>query len=68
MGSLATGQVSNRSDIDLTVRGCSKSVFFFTFWADFVLELGHPVDMVNLDSQDAFARYLEEKKELLRVS
>jgi len=65
-GSLATGQVSDQSDIDLAVRGCPKGKFFHLL-GRLVFELKHPVDLVNLDSRDAFARYLEEKKELLRV-
>jgi predicted nucleotidyltransferase len=65
-GSLATGQVSAQADIDLAVRGCPKGKFFHLL-GRLALELKRPVDLVDLDSQDPFARYLEEKKELLRV-
>jgi len=32
-----------------------------------LLELDHSVDLVNLDRQDAFARYLEKEGELLQI-
>jgi hypothetical protein len=31
------------------------------------MELEHPVDLVDLDRQHAFARYLEEEGDLLQV-
>jgi len=65
-GSLVAGQVGERSDIDLAIRGCPKGRFFHLV-GRLLLELNHPVDLVSLDSQDAFARYLEEEGGLLQV-
>ena len=65
-GSLATGQSRNNSDLDLAVRGCPTGKFF-NLLGQLLLQLDHPVDLVSLDSQDAFARYLEQEGELLRV-
>jgi len=65
-GSLATGEIKDKSDIDLAVRGCPKGEFFHTL-GRLLLELDYPVDLVNLDSQDAFARYLEREGELLQI-
>jgi predicted nucleotidyltransferase len=65
-GSLAVGEVRDESDIDLAIRGCPKGIFFHLL-GKLLLELDHSVDLVNLDRQDAFARYLEEKGELLQV-
>ena len=65
-GSLATGKARDRSDIDLAIRGCPKGAFFHLL-GRLLLELDYPVDLVNLDRQDAFARYLEKEGELLRV-
>jgi len=65
-GSLATGKARDRSDIDLAIRGCPKGAFFYLL-GRLLLELDYPVDLVNLDRQDAFARYLEKEGELLRV-
>ena len=65
-GSLATGKLRDGSDIDLAVRGCPKGRFFHLL-GKLLLEMDHPVDLVSLDSQDAFARYLEEKGDLLQI-
>ena len=65
-GSLATGKVHKGSDIDLAVRGCPKGEFFHLL-GKLLLELYHSVDLVSLDRQDDFARYLEEKGGLLQV-
>ena len=65
-GSLTAGKVRDGSDIDLAIRGCPKGRFFHLL-GRLLLELDHPVDLVNLDRQDAFARYLEEEGELLQI-
>jgi predicted nucleotidyltransferase len=65
-GSLTTDQAKAESDIDLAVKGCPKGKFF-SFLGQLLLELDHPVDLVNLDSQDAFAKYLEKEGNLLRI-
>jgi predicted nucleotidyltransferase len=65
-GSLASGNVREESDIDLAVRGCPKGKFFHLV-GRLLLELDYPVDLVNLDGQDAFAHYLEREGELLQI-
>ncbi len=65
-GSLAAGKVRDKSDIDLAVRGCPPGEFF-NLLGRLLLELSYPVDLVNLDRQDAFARYLEEHGELFQI-
>lgn len=65
-GSLATGKVKGQSDIDLAIRGFPKGKFFHLL-GRLLLELDYPVDLVNLDRQDAFARYLEKEGELLQI-
>jgi len=65
-GSLAGGKVRDGSDIDLAIRGCPKGKFFHLL-GQLLLELDHSVDLVDLDIQDAFTRYLEEKGELLQI-
>jgi predicted nucleotidyltransferase len=65
-GSLAAGRVHEGSDIDLAVRGCPKGKFFHLL-GKLLLELYHSVDLVSLDRQDDFARYLEQEGELLQV-
>lgn len=65
-GSLITEKIHEHSDIDLAVRGCPRGKFFHLL-GKLLLELDFPVDLVNLESQDAFARYLEQEGELLRI-
>lgn len=65
-GSLVTGNTRNDSDIDLAIRGCPQGKFFHLL-GRLLLELEHPVDLVRLDAQDAFAHYLEQEEELLKI-
>ena len=65
-GSLAAGRVKDGSDIDLAVRGCPKGQFFHLL-GKLLLELDHPVDLIDLDRQDAFAHYLEKEGELFPI-
>lgn len=65
-GSIAAGQAGPGSDIDLAVRGCPKGKFFQLLGA-LMRELEHPVDLVSLDSQDAFARHLEKEGGLFKI-
>ncbi len=66
-GSLAEGQVREGSDIDLAVRGCPSGMFFRVL-GKLLLELDHPVDLVDLDREDDFAKYLKREGALVRVS
>ncbi len=66
-GSLVNGKPRNSSDVDLAVKGCPKGSFFGLL-GKLILELDHPVDLVDLDSEDPFARRLEQKGELIDVS
>lgn len=65
-GSLASGEVGDKSDIDLAIRGCPQGKFFHLL-GKLLLELDYPVDLVNLDRQDAFAQYLEKEGELIQI-
>lgn len=65
-GSLATGNIRGESDIDLAIRGCPKGKFFHLL-GRLLLDLDYPVDLVNLDRQDAFAHYLEKEGGLLQI-
>ena len=66
-GSRASGSTSAGSDIDLAIRGCPKGRFFHIMGKLF-LELEHPVDLVDLDSQVSLANYLEEMGELIQIA
>lgn len=65
-GSLATRQMHSGSDIDLAVRGCPPGQFFHVL-GQLLIELDHPVDLVNLDAPDAFAERLQREGALVRV-
>ncbi len=65
-GSLAERRASVSSDLDLAVRGCPPGSFFRVL-GKLIMELDHPVDLVDMDSQDPFARYLAEHEELVQV-
>jgi predicted nucleotidyltransferase len=65
-GSVARGHVGHRSDIDLAIQGSPRGTFFHLL-GKLLLELDHPVDLVNLDSGDPFAPHLKEEGELLQI-
>lgn len=65
-GSGAAGKVGDGSDIDLAIRGCPRGHFFHLL-GRLLWELDRPVDLVNLDTQDSFAQYLQQEGELLQV-
>ncbi|MBI4790010.1 MAG: nucleotidyltransferase domain-containing protein [Chloroflexi bacterium] len=65
-GSLATGRIREGTDIDLAVRGCPRGNYF-RLLGRLLLELDHPVDLVDLDKEDAFARHLAQEGELLQI-
>lgn len=66
-GSLAHGNVHEGTDIDLAVRGCPTGEYF-NILGKLFFELDYPVDLINLDKPDAFARFLVEQGELVQVA
>ena len=65
-GSGAEGTVKEASDIDLAIRGCPQGSFFHLL-GRLLWELTHSVDLVNLDTHDAFAQYLQREGALIRI-
>lgn len=66
-GSVAEGRACSASDLDFAVRGCPPGKFF-SLGGTLMLALKHPVDLVDLDGPNPFARHLEEQDRLLRVA
>jgi predicted nucleotidyltransferase len=66
LGSFTTAGLRGESDVDLAVRGCPKGTFFHLL-GRLLMELEHPVDLVDLDRKRALACYLEEEGNLLQV-
>ena len=66
-GSLAEGNMREESDIDIAVKGCPSGMFFYAL-GRLMLELEHLIDLIDLDSDDNFSRYLEQEGTLVYVS
>ncbi len=65
-GSAATGNMREESDIDMAVSGLPPEKFFQAMGnAGDILR--RPLDLVDLDEDSPFTRYLIEEKELKRV-
>lgn len=65
-GSTAAGTARQRSDLDLAIRGCPQGRFF-GLMGRLMLELDHPVDLIDLDSGTSFAHHLQTEGELVQV-
>jgi predicted nucleotidyltransferase len=65
-GSAATRDVGEPRDIDLAVSGLPPQVFFKAMGAA-RRALRMPLDLVDLDEDSPFTRYLREQGELQRV-
>jgi predicted nucleotidyltransferase len=65
-GSVASGEIHAKSDIDLAVRGCPPGRFFHTL-GRLMMALDHPIDLVDLDEPSIFVRYLLDSGELVRI-
>ena len=65
-GSACKGKMRPNSDVDMAVSGLPPAVFFRAMAAAHDA-LGRPLDLVDLDDDNEFTRYLKSKGELLRV-
>lgn len=65
-GSLAKGELTEHSDVDIAVSGLPVGVFYRLI-AEVSEILHRPVDLVELDKDNPFTRYLRESRELRRV-
>jgi predicted nucleotidyltransferase len=65
-GSASKGKLRPGSDVDLAVSGLPPEVFFRAM-GKASRAVGRPVDLVDLDEDSLFTRYLKEEGELKRV-
>lgn len=65
-GSTASGTLKDKSDVDLAVSGLSPALFFRAM-AKASMVLDRPLDLVDLDEDTPFTRYLKHEGELQRV-
>jgi len=66
-GSLIEGTVTSRSDIDLAVKGISPGIFFKVL-ARLIMQLDHPVDLIDLEEDNRFTRMIRHEGKLQRVN
>jgi len=66
-GSAATGELTDGSDIDMAVSGLPPEVFFRAYARAGDCFPNQEMDLVDLDQDTPFTRYLRAKDELQRV-
>ena len=66
-GSAANGTLREDSDIDLAVSGLPPEKFFEAM-AEAQRLLGQPLDLIDLDEDNLFTKYLKTKGKLRRVA
>lgn len=65
-GSLANGNAKENSDIDIAVSGCPNGEYF-SLLGKLLMEIHHPIDLIDLDKRDEFSQYLLEEGGLIHV-
>jgi predicted nucleotidyltransferase len=65
-GSAARGRTDLGSDVDMAVSGLPPEVYYRAAAAASDV-LGRPLDLVDLDEDTPFTRYLKTENELVRV-
>lgn len=65
-GSAAHGSIESANDIDIAVSGLAPDKFISSFCAVDSM-LPKPLDLIDLDSDNPFTRYLKSENELLRI-
>jgi predicted nucleotidyltransferase len=66
-GSLAKGSFSENSDIDFAVKGLKKGDYY-KVGALLNMEIEHNFDMIKLDNDNSFSRFIAENEVFLRVA
>ncbi len=65
-GSLARGEQTNSSDIDIAVKGM-KPDKFFKVYGKLISSIEHNVDLVDIDDGSDFSKLIMAKGEMMRV-
>lgn len=66
-GSLAKGSFAENSDIDFAVKGLKKGNFY-KVGALLNMEMEHNFDLIKLDNDDSFSKFVAENEVFLRVA
>jgi predicted nucleotidyltransferase len=65
-GSVVNGRTRRDSDIDIAIRSYPPDRVFHVY-ERLLWNLGHPTDLIDLDSRNPFAEYLERRGEPARL-
>jgi predicted nucleotidyltransferase len=65
-GSAAKGNIEAANDIDFAITGLPPDRFFSTM-GKLQMAISKPIDLVDLDEDNPFTRYLKEENELVRI-
>jgi len=65
-GSAAKGDVDSANDIDFAISGLPPERFFTTM-GRVQMALPRQIDLVDLDEDNSFTRYLKDENELVRI-
>jgi len=66
-GSLAKGSFSKNSDMDFAVKGLKKGEYY-KVGALLNMEMEHNFDLIKLDTDDSFSKFIAENEVFLRVA
>ena len=66
-GSLVTGDYHDESDIDIAVKGCPETKFYYAV-GKLLTELNHSIDLIDLERDENFSLFLQNSGELARVA
>ena len=65
-GSAAHGDIDQANDIDLAISGLPPELFFKVM-GQVQMAVSKQIDLIDLDEDNAFTRYLKEENELVRI-
>lgn len=67
LGSAISDDFTQNSDLDIAIRGLPDKLYF-TVAGELMMQLNMSVDLIDLDEDTLFTRYLIDKGELLNVA
>ena len=66
-GSVASGEATSDSDLDIAVRGINPAEFFFVY-GELLTRIARPADLIDLNIQKKFGQQLLDSESLKRVA
>jgi predicted nucleotidyltransferase len=65
-GSVAVGKSTEKSDIDLAIRGLPPEKFFYVY-GQLSMQISRAIDLVDLDNGSRFSQKLQQREAMTRV-